>query len=84
MYKRKTKDVECERCGETNRVPKEQKIANMCCVRKLRGKRCMGRLRLKKRLIQDKELLNDIRLWGCNTIDDETKNSLLKNGWRDR
>lgn len=48
-YKRKTKDVECRKCGNKSRVPADHRITGYCCItRRPGGHRCLGNFRLAK------------------------------------
>lgn len=48
-YKRKTKDIQCRKCGRTTRTDVDDRLKNMVCVRFIDGNRCFGRFRLVKK-----------------------------------
>ena len=45
-YKRKTKDIQCRKCGRVTRADVNDHLKNMVCVKFIEGDRCFGRSRL--------------------------------------
>lgn len=54
-YKRKTKDVVCKKCGHRTMLPVQTKVSDCCCVNRIQGYYCGGRLRLARKDEEKKE-----------------------------